>query len=219
MSRTRKVAIGIGAVFGLAVIGSLAGGQPGSSPDPSGSMAVVPTPSPSSTTLATSAPSREATPTATTEASVDPEVAFALYKQVFESSALEFFKTDVADAIESDFFWISSIDRTTYDAAKNLLRYDATIDFESVYANDRNEWQSDTWDLFRTFARDLWVPYMEGLGPGEGFTPDWPRWTPRLRLNGNKGRLVADCPGRVIYAISQREATQETFAKECTIKQ
>jgi hypothetical protein len=217
----RNILIGVGVLVGLGIIGSLTGGDPSSSPSPtSPNLGGVSTPRATAIASLTERPSVDAAPSEGTPsevASVDPDLAYEIYKQAFQSTALELFKTDVADAIEADFFWVDSIDRTTYDATRNMLKYEATIDYEAVYNNDLQEWKSDTWELFSTFARDLWVPYMEGFGE-ETVTTDWPRWTPRLRLQGNDGRLVVDCPGRLMHAISQREATQTEFSKDCTFK-
>ena len=178
--------------------------------------AVTPTPSATPTASPTVAPTATPTPEPT-GAPLSPDAMLELWKSAFAANQ-DYMKTDVADAIEADFFWIDSIDRTTYDPERHLLRWDASIDYESVYRNDLAEWKADTWELYRAFARDIWGPFTEGFGEDSGMDPDWPTWTPRVRLDGNDGRLTVDCPGSLIYAITLREATQAEFNKQCKFK-
>lgn len=195
----------------LVVAGCLPAPTAADTPSPSVAIATpteAPTPEPT--------PSPTPTPEPTPEPTLDPDTSYTLFKTAFQRTALELFKTDVAEALEQDFYWIDSVDRVTYDPKANLIRFDATIDFESIYRDDPTEWRKDTWELFREYSRSVWAPYMEGLGDIDGLAnSDWPRWTPSVRLHGNGGRLVVQCPGSFIHAVTERAATQSEYAKDC----
>ena len=182
--------------------------------------AVVPptaTPAPTPTKRPTLPP---ATPTPE-PTEVDPDVAYFVWTTAFGDTWDEL-SGDVADALETDYYWIDSIDQTRYDAATNRIVIEATVLFESVYAYDREEWQTDTWDLYQDWSRDVWNPFVDafdgGMDEEVNFTPDWPRWTPTLVFRANAGRLRTECPGSLIYAVSQRNASQSDFLDECTFK-
>jgi hypothetical protein len=187
-------------------------------PTTAGTIAVTPTPRAAAARSPEPTPTVEPTtePVPTTELTLAPEVVFGVFKDAFEA-AFPGLSEIIAPAIESDFYWIPSVDKMTYDKAKNSISVYATIDFESVYLSDPNEWHSDVWDLYQSWSRNVWTSYMDGLGGGS-FDPDWPSWTPALILNGNAARLTASCPGSVIYGISQRSVTQADFLKGCAFK-
>lgn len=164
-------------------------------------------------------PDRTPRPTPTA-APVDPDLAFQVFQEVFAADDADLL-TALADAIEVDFYWIDSVDRIDYDIASHTVLMEATVLFETIYANDPQEWRNDTWTLFRDVARDFWGPFTEGFedsaGDVLGAQADWPRFIPTMELNGNAGRLRVSCPGSLTYAIIQRQATQTEFEAECTI--
>lgn len=147
--------------------------------------------------------------------------------QVFQDSVLakgysDLVKTKVADAMESDFYWINSVDRTTYDPDKNRFTLDISVDFEDVYRDDPNEWKTDTWEFYTTYARDMWGQFVEGFLSNPdvfaGVTFDWPRWTPGITLIANGGSLSVACPGAFIDRLRQRDASQSDYVKDCALK-
>ncbi len=74
------------------------------------------------------------------------------------------------------------------------------------------EWRDDTWDLFRSYSRDVWAALVEGYdGADPVVEADWPLWTPTLTLNGNAGRLTVECPGSLIVDVMMRAATQQNY--------
>ena len=174
---------------------------------------------PTATLAPTAKPSAKPTaePTPRPTPTTDPELAYTVWTETFGED-LDFLRTDIAEAIEADYYWVESIDRTSYDPKRNMLRWDATVAYDLVYQNDPAEWRADTWELYRDFARDVWTAIMEGVGSSIEFEPDWARWTPRLRLDGNGGRLIVDCPGAFMFALSQRVATQDDYRKLCKFK-
>lgn len=170
-------------------------------------------------TTSTTAPTTTTSRPTTTTAILDPELVFSAWQTVFVSQYMPLFEGDFPAAFEALFYWIESVDRVTYDSTAHLLTIDATVAFESVYARDFDEWSTDTWDLYRSFSRDVWGALVEGFeGAGsDSLEPDWPRWTPAVRLNGNVGRLTVQCPGPFIVSVMDRQATQAEYESECDI--
>lgn len=138
---------------------------------------------------------------------------------VLNQNYLPLYQTDLADAIETSYYWIDSVDKVSFDATQNEFTFDATILFASVYENDLQEWQDDTWDFFRDYAKDIWIPLMEGVNDAwtkDLGTPEWRQWTSSVLLDGNAGRLTVECPGSLIFDLTGRAATQADFQEICT---
>lgn len=148
------------------------------------------------------------------------EEALALWTSTFDQTSSVFFETDVADAIEADYFVVDSVDRATYDPALNRLTYEITTAWALIYESDLDEWQDDTWEVIRDFARDLWLPFRESAEPEmeDLVAVDWSTWTPALHIDAEGGDLYAHCPGDFIDRLSRREATQTEFVAECTFR-
>jgi len=195
----------------IAVVGLIACGREDIQEEPaSATPQELPQSSPTRERQPTPEPTLEPTP-------VDSAAAFAAFKTAFEDVYLDIFTTTGAEAFETDYYWVDRIDRATYDKETHRLVYEATIDYEEVYLNDPQEWRSDTWALYRDFARGPWDAVVTSTEDAElGIEPDWPLWTPAVVLNGNVARLTVDCPGDLIYRVQQREATQAEFEDECT---
>ncbi len=171
---------------------------------------------------ATAGVSPDATPEPTphpTDEPVDPNLAYIAFKAVFWDNASDLYRNDLADLIESGFYWVSSVDKVTYSSAKHQVTFTATVSYESVYAYDHAEWRADTWELFRLYARDFWGAYADGVGDEvAGVKVNWNKWTPGLILSANRDRLRVSCPGKLLEAIRVREASQGDFAKQCNFK-
>lgn len=163
--------------------------------------------------------SPEPTPEPTTEATTDPALALEAFKLTFWDSFGELFKNDLADAIESDYVFVASVDGVAYDPVKHVITLTVTSDYELLYANDHADWRDETWEFMRDYSRDVWTVVKETLGNEIAGAPiDWATWTPRLTLTGNNGRLQVSCPGSLIHLVGDREADQAAFEDECTFK-
>jgi hypothetical protein len=211
------LAVVIGLV--LAGCGGTAAPTPASDETPASTARVTPTPR--ATAAETPAATPEPTDAAETDppAEVDPDVAFGIFKGAFWDNFEELYTNDIADAIESDYVFVDSVDRVRYDADKHRISFTITSDYELLYANDHEEWRSDTWDFFRDYAREIWGGTKDGMGDEMAGVPiPWEEWTPSIRIVGNDDRLLVECPGSLINRISDRDGDQSDFADECRFK-
>lgn len=201
----------------LAACGASTPGTSTATPvEPSTAAAASPTATPTAAPTATSEPTTAPTPTPT----VDPEAVLdAFFAKPFWEAVGDSFKGDLADAFESDYVMIESIDGVKYDPDKRAITYTFTNDYESVYARDHQEWRDDAWELYRDFARDGWSTLEETIaGELPNATIDWVKWTPALVFSGNKGRLTVSCPGSIIHDVAQRDADQAEWEDACKFK-
>lgn len=204
----------------LALIAALAVGC-GGAPSSSSTAAVLnpiasATPDPTPLVIPiTPRPTPTADPTPDpTPAPIDPALVFDVFKKGFWSGFQTLYQTDFADTLENDYVVAQSVDKVSYNDAKNVITVAITTNYESVYLNDHAEWRTDTWEVYRDYGRDFWGTVMEEMGTEISGQPlDWPKITPTLLIDA--GRLSVSCPGAVIVAISQRQATQADFAKGC----
>ncbi len=208
----------VGAVLGLVVVSiavGLGGGGAAATPGPTSAAVATPTTAPP---VATATPPATPVPTAIpTPAPVDPATALTAWKAAFWEGYGDLYKNDMADVLQSSYVIFSSIDKVTYDEAKNVIRFDVTSDYEDLYNRRPDELQDDAWEIYRDYGREIWLTIMDGIGsePAAGVTPDWATWSPALIFVGDRMRL--SCPGRFIVSIANRDATQADFVKNCKI--
>ena len=150
---------------------------------------------------------------------MDPETALMAWQAIWWGLTFgEALQETMPSAMESDFYWIDSVDRLDFDTDSNTVIVDATIKFAGVYSRNRQDWVDDTWSFYRTWSRVVWAGIMEQGDEVEEYA-DWATWTPALALNGNGGRLTAECPGHLILEVSERRASQADYEEVCSFTQ
>jgi hypothetical protein len=222
---TRWWMIVIYTIVGLVVLGSLVGGDEDGEPvaaqsttTTQGESTETTTVAPSTTTTLPPTTTTTVPSTTTTTEPLSAEATLILWKSIFERTFMETMSGQTADALEDSFYWLDSVDRVSYDFDANKLIYEVTVDFESVYERDFQEWSDDTWDLYVQYGRDLFGAMVEGLEGNDDIpTPDWPTWMPGLSLIANSGRLSVECPGNVMDGIRVRQIVQSDYEALCNV--
>ena len=144
---------------------------------------------------------------------MSPELFSSLFDGIWADA-----RVPAAGAFEAEISWIESVDKFEYQVVDRLVRMDATSVFGGSGFYDRrpSDLRAHTWEVMQWWSVNAWAATMRGIADGQGgYTFDWPALAPALAVVIHGGEATVTCPGTLLHAVSQRNASRTDFEVQC----